>query len=75
MKAKPELRAQERVEQLPIKKVSIFPDESILEAYKLITREKVDLILVVNREEPNKVAGVLTSEGVAYATEKAKALR
>jgi len=74
-KIKPELRAQRRIEQLPTKKISVFPDESILEAYKLMAREKVDLIPVVYREEPNKVAGVVTSEGVANAYEKAKALR
>jgi CBS domain-containing protein len=60
---------------LPTNKISVFVDESILEAYKLMTREKVGLIPVVYREEPNKVAGVVTSEGVANAYEKAKALR
>jgi len=75
MKIKPEQRNELRVEQLPIKQVSVFSDESILEAYKVMTREKIDLIPVVDREAPTKVVGVLTSEGVAYAYEKAKALR
>ena len=74
-KVEPTLRAQKHVSELPAKKISIFPDESILEAYKLMTREKVDLIPVVYREDPNKVAGVVTSEAVAQAYEKAKSLR
>jgi hypothetical protein len=36
---------------------------------------RADLIPVVERENPSKVVGVVTSEGVAYAYEKAKALR
>jgi Zn-dependent protease len=75
MKVKPEQRIELRVEQLPTKQVSVFQDESILEAYKVMIREKIDLIPVVDREAPTKVVGVVTSEGVAYAYEKAKALR
>jgi Zn-dependent protease len=75
MKVKPEQRIELRVEQLPIKKASIFSDESILEAYKIMSREKIDLVPVVDREAPAKVVGVVTSEGVAYGFEKAKALR
>jgi CBS domain-containing protein len=75
MKIKPEQRSALKVEQLPIRQISVFSDESILEAYKVMSREKIDLIPVVNREAPTKVVGVLTSEGVAYAYEKAKTLR
>jgi ribosomal protein L7Ae-like RNA K-turn-binding protein len=38
-------------------------------------REKIDLVLVVERETLGKIVGVVTSESVAYAYEKAKALR
>jgi Zn-dependent protease/CBS domain-containing protein len=75
MKIDPAQRTNLKVEQLPSKQVSTFPDESILEAYKIMNREKIDLIPVVQREAPTKVTGVLTSEGVAYAYEKAKTLR
>lgn len=75
MKIKPEQRNTLIVEQLPKKQVSIFQDESILEAYKIMTREKIDLVPVVDREAPTKVVGVVTGEGVAYAYEKAKTLR
>jgi Zn-dependent protease/CBS domain-containing protein len=75
MKVKPEQRNELRVEQLPIRQISVFVDESILEAYKVMTRERIDLIPVVERETPTKVVGVLTSESVAHAYEKAKSLR
>lgn len=75
MKIKPEQRGELKVSQLPIKNVSVSPDESILEAYKIMMREKIDLVPVVSKEAPMKVVGVLTAEGVAYAYEKAKTLR
>jgi CBS domain-containing protein len=75
MKVKPEQRNQLHVEQLPVKNISVFHDESILEAYKVMRKEKVDLIPVVAREAPSKVVGIVTNESVAYALEKAKALR
>lgn len=75
MKIKAEQRSHQQVGQLPMKQLSVFPDESVLEAYKIMSREKIDLIPVVDREAATKVIGVLTSEGVAYAYEKAKALR
>jgi len=75
MKIKPEQRSELRVKELPLKQISVFSDESILEAYKIMSKEKLDLVPVVNREEHLKVIGVVTSEGVASAYEKAKALR
>ena len=75
LKVKQEQRSQLRVEQLPMKQISVFSDESILEAYKIMLHEKIDLVPVVERETPGKIVGVVTSESVAYAYEKAKALR
>jgi len=60
---------------LPVKQIFIFADESILEAYKIMGHEKIDLIPVVTRDASTKIAGVVTNEGVAYAYEKAKTLR
>jgi Zn-dependent protease len=74
-KVKPEQRQEMRVENLPVKHISIFQDESVLEAYKVMTREKAHLLPVVDREAPTKVVGVLTSESITYAHEKAKSLR
>ncbi len=75
MKVKPEQRSELRVEQMSAKLVSVFSDESILEAYKLMTREKIDLIPVVDKAAPSKVIGVVTSESVSYAIEKSKGPR
>lgn len=72
MKVKPEERSAHRVEQMPLKNISVYQDESILEANKIMTREKIDLIPVVDRETPTKVVGVLTSEAIAKAYEKSK---
>lgn len=72
MEVKPEERSALRVEQMPLKNISVYQDESILEANKITTREKIDLIPVVDRETPTKVVGVLTSEAIAKAYEKSK---
>ncbi|MGA2682676.1 MAG: site-2 protease family protein [Candidatus Bathyarchaeia archaeon] len=61
-----------KVEQLPVKSISTFPDEAVFEAYKLMTKEKIDLMPVVEKDTSTKVVGVLTSEAVASAYEKAK---
>ena len=72
MKVNAEQRDTFRVEQMPIKKITIFEDESILEANKLIIREKIDLIPVVQRDNPSKVVGVLTSATISKAYEQAR---
>jgi len=72
MKISKDQQSTLKVEQMPIKKISTYPDEAVFEAYKIMTKEKIDLLPVVERENPMKVVGVLTSETVASAYEKAK---
>ncbi len=72
MKVKPEERSILRVEQMPLKNVSVFEDESILEANKIMSTEKIDLLPVVNKENPTKIVGVLTTAAIANAYEKSK---
>jgi CBS domain-containing protein len=72
IKVAPEQRVNMRVEQMPLRNISIYPDEAILEAYKLMTKEKIDLLPVVDKLSPTKVVGVLTSEAVANAYEQAR---
>ena len=72
IKVKPEERSALRVEQMPMKYISVYDDESILEANKIMTREKIDLIPVVNKQTPSKIVGVLTSEAIANSYEKSK---
>jgi Zn-dependent protease/CBS domain-containing protein len=72
VKVTPEQRTQLKVGQMPLKKVSVFPDESVLEAQKIMVKERVGVIPIVDRENPDKIVCVLTNEGVAAALEKAK---
>jgi Zn-dependent protease/CBS domain-containing protein len=74
-KIKPEVRDKSMVGKLPIKKVSIFSDEPAVDAYKIMAKEKIDLVPVVHRDNTSKVVGVVTSESIAYAYEKAKSMR
>lgn len=75
MKISPERRSLLQLQQLPVKQVSTFLDASILEAYKIMTREKIDIVPVVEKEAPAKAVGVVTNQSIAYAYEKAKRLR
>jgi Zn-dependent protease/CBS domain-containing protein len=72
MKVKPEERSFLRVEQMQLKNISVYEDESILEANKIMAREKIDLIPVVDKETRKKIVGVLTSEAITKAYEKSK---
>ncbi len=74
-KVKPEQRNTLQLKQLSIKHIWVFADESVLEAYKSMSKERIDLIPVVKRENPDRVVGVVTSEAIAKAYEKAKSLR
>jgi Zn-dependent protease/CBS domain-containing protein len=72
MKITPDQRGKMRIDQMPIAKISVFDDESILEANKIIVREKIDLIPVVKKDNPLLVTGVITSEAISKAYEQAK---
>jgi CBS domain-containing protein len=75
IKVKPEQRSELKIAQMPMKQLHVFEDESILEASKLMNREKIDLLPVVDKQEPTKVIGVLTGESIMQANEIAKKLR
>ena len=72
IKVKPEQRSNIKIQEMPLKNISINPDEAVLEAHKIMIKEKIDLLPVVNKEAPTKVIGVLTSEAIANAYQKAK---
>jgi Zn-dependent protease len=75
VRVSPEQRSQMRIEQMPIRKVSVYQDESVLEAQKIMMRERIDVMPIVDRKDPTKVVCVLTTEGLSAAFEKAKNLR
>ncbi len=72
MKVNADQRETLRVGQMPTQNISVHEDESILEANKIMIREKIDLIPVVDKQTPTKVVGVLTSEAISNSYEKAK---
>ena len=72
IKVRQEERDKIKVDQMPLTKISTYPDEEVFEAYKLMTKEKIDLLPVVDKETQAKVVGVLTSGAVASAYEKAR---
>ena len=72
IKVAPEQRSNLRVEQMTLKNISTSPNEAVFEAYKIMTKEKIDLLPVIDKESPTKVVGVLTSEAVAKAYDKAR---
>jgi len=72
IKIAPDQRANLKVEQMPLKNVSTSPDEAVFEAYKTMTKEKIDLLPVVDRDAPTRIVGVLTNEAVAKAFDKAR---
>ena len=72
MKINPDQRDTLRIEQMPLSKIFVYEDESILEANKIIISEHIDLIPVVKKENPTKVVGVITSEAIANAYDQAR---
>jgi len=75
MKVKAVQRSATNVETLEKKQISVFDDESAMEAYKIMVKERVNLLPVVDRVTPTKVIGVVTAEGINSAYQKAKNLR
>ncbi|MGD6934532.1 MAG: M50 family metallopeptidase [Candidatus Bathyarchaeia archaeon] len=72
MKVDPDQRTVLRVENMPMKSILVSPNDPILEANKIMNREKISLIPVVNRNELSKVVGVITSECISSLYEEAK---
>jgi CBS domain-containing protein len=75
VKVKPEERNSLTIQQMPVKNISMLQNESVLEAQKLMTRNQIDVMPIVDQNDPTKIVCVLTTEGIAAAYEKAKNLR
>jgi len=72
MKINPDQRDELRIAQMPISKICVHEDESILEANKLNIKEKIDVLPVVKKDNPTQLVGVITSEAIGKAYEQAK---
>lgn len=72
MKIDPQQRVNMTVEQMPLKKMFINPDYPVLEANKIMNREKINSIPVTAKTAPTKLVGVITSECISSLYEEAK---
>ncbi|MHA1944857.1 MAG: site-2 protease family protein [Candidatus Hodarchaeales archaeon] len=61
------LRAVTRIGDLNVKSVSIMHDNSVLDAYKVMIKEKTHLIPVVDMDAPCNIMGVITNQSIAYS--------
>jgi Zn-dependent protease len=74
-KITPEQRGLLTVGQMPLKKVFIFQNDSALDAQKLMIKERLDVLPVVDFEKPSRVVCVLTFEGLSTVYDIAKRQR
>lgn len=72
IKLKPEERSTLHVEQMPLKSIFVSPNDPILEANKIMNKEKIDLIPVIDKAVPSKIVGVVTGECISNLYEEAK---
>jgi Zn-dependent protease/CBS domain-containing protein len=73
IKIAPEQRSSLRVEQMPMKKgIFVSPEDSVLEANKMMNRESLTLIPVVDPLATTRTVGVVTSECITSLYEEAK---
>jgi Zn-dependent protease/CBS domain-containing protein len=72
MKIASEQRNSLKVEQMPLKRLSVSPDDPVLEANKIMNRENITLIPVIDKSAEAKTVGVITSECITSLYEEAK---
>jgi Zn-dependent protease len=66
VKFAPVARYVTRVGDLRLKSLSIRPNHSVLDAYKLMVKEKIHLIPVADDNAPCNIMGVITNQSIAY---------
>ncbi|MFX1284846.1 MAG: site-2 protease family protein [Promethearchaeota archaeon] len=66
IKIPPESRSNAIVADFMIKPLSISPDRSVFDAYKLMAKKKVQLIPVLDSNAPCSIMGVITNQSIAY---------
>jgi Zn-dependent protease/CBS domain-containing protein len=73
-KVPPAIRSITRVGDLQIKPLSVMSENSVLDAYKVMMKEKTRLLPVINSEVPYNLMGVITNQSIAYSLEIGKAI-
>lgn len=66
IKNAPEAQSNAIVADLMVTPLSILPDRSVFDAYKLMAKEKTQLISVIDNTAPCNIMGVITSQSIAY---------
>ncbi|MFX0084390.1 MAG: site-2 protease family protein [Candidatus Hodarchaeota archaeon] len=69
LKVPPEERLITRLGDLHINPLSILPENSVLDAYKVMIKEQTRLIPVIDNEVPCNIMGVITNQLIAYNLE------
>ncbi|MFX0015949.1 MAG: site-2 protease family protein [Promethearchaeota archaeon] len=75
IKVSPESRENAVVADLMIRSVAIPPDRPLLDAYKLMTKEKTRLIPVLDSNVPCNILGVVTNQSIAYGIALAQSFK
>ncbi|UCG00308.1 MAG: site-2 protease family protein [Candidatus Heimdallarchaeota archaeon] len=66
IKMAPEAQSNAIVADLMVKPLSILPNRSVFDAYKIMAKEKTQLIPVIDDNAPCNIMGVITSQSIAY---------
>lgn len=75
IKIAPEARSNAIVADQMVKPLSLLPDRSVFDAYKLMAKEKTQIIPVINNSAPCNIMGVITSQSIAYGLAIAQNLK
>ncbi len=75
IKIAPESRSNAVVADLMIKPLSISPDRSVFDAYKLMVKKKTQLIPVLDSNAPCNILGVITNQSIAYGIALAQSFK
>ncbi|MFX1507903.1 MAG: site-2 protease family protein [Promethearchaeota archaeon] len=66
VKITPEDRSNAIVADLMVKTISILPNWSVFDAYKIMAKEKTQILPVIDNTAPCNIMGVITSQSIAY---------
>lgn len=75
IKIAPESRSNAVVADLMIKPLSISPDRSVFDAYKLMAKKKTRLIPVLDNNAPCNILGVITNQSITYGIALAQSFK
>ncbi|MHA2226471.1 MAG: site-2 protease family protein [Candidatus Hodarchaeales archaeon] len=75
IKFTPESRFITVVAEVMVKPLSIIPDQSVIEAFKLMGKEKTRIIPVLDINAPCSILGIITSQSITYGIALAQSFK